>query len=1644
MINPPAMGVFARDPTPKSNAHAVASKHHPDSLPNKFAPNPQVPATAAAAAAAATLNAAVAVVAKDERDEDDQNASDDAPDDDQGTVDEEAGVIRCICDCDDDDGFTIQCDRCLVWQHCACFGMSQASVPDEYLCEQCDPRPVDVAFAQAHQQKRKNDEARKALMDRTIKRQTHNAAAAAAAAAASGVTTAYIYSNTGGRAAHSLEASTETTGEGENLASPTSAQASSSSNGRSRKPSQALDLSNTHFVVPEVPASAGSSAKSNKRKGKNGSRRQGGSSTGNGGADTPTTPGRGTLTPTNRGDERYDDPFDMADRLEAWHVEFTPIGRNVVADPNILVPLATAMLEWEDGSPLRASPGPGGKMIVPVRPRSSLRRRSNSIGPTKTDDIVMSSIDEDGSELIKSEKASSSDGPEFGLAAVGDECVPVEMEGSSLADLGVKTYVKLISESASGGVFSNVLQINGAADEPQRSWSASRAFSRPVMHGLFAEASIPAGTFISEFRGELYSADTYRKEPINQYAALGTVKPHVHLLPPPLNLTIDARRFGNEARFARFSCHPNAVLRPILFRRTAEGSAPELHSQQGSRSHSPYPNVNAEGGSKTASGAASPAAAPSDEPELLFGIFAISDISRSHEITLGWEWDDAHIVHFLPELVQNPTMEPRELRSSGGGTRRSMIDAERHTANLVAIAERGEFPYASTEFSSKMNSVTAALMGCVLCACIGSAAAPGGGSGASANNGRKQDCAVAQMLRVGNGMSLLNVVMPGKSNRRAKLPDFSPLVGVKRWWRPLSMPPTPASSDKEAQSPMDRNPMIPNEHSDILSTTANLTEEAAIHAELAHDLGFSCDGPEPDAGVSIVEGQLNDVQDQDVEMGEDDANDDDDDDVKSEASSLTDPLSGLSHGEEASDEEDPELMKALQRVDARRTDKDDEERSGSFILPLKKRAARTRIKATLLESDSESDSAAAGDGKRGGTLRKEGRSGSKRKAKARPSRLSLGGDSDEDASHAVRPLKKRRKSGNPADPSSPLSSAPSQASRNSSLSPPPPVKLGGRGPDYTSSDSEDESASEASDASIPFRGSAAGSKKRSRFEAGEARRRRIATTDADDTPQARKKKTKARLHRESIADMGDPESSDEAEEASVDEASKVRAATPTRLSTKQDKKASKVVSSQKGSPACNKAKKARRVLSDSDTDESDREGTPKASRKPMEESTGERPRLGDSLPWIPKIKSEDGRGEGAPATNDDGSQQPSGTSPATTTDPTRKAGEADGPKTEDVPVSEEKKEPEAAAAAAAAAAAVTETRAPVVKEEPRVKLSLAEYKKRLAERRTSSLASTGAPSSTGGDGATPPPGSDGPAPPDGTPAAEVSSSVSAPPPSRTERVPDIALKAPAVAAAATRAGPDDARSSPSGTGAASAGDASPKAPVSPAPTPTRPAFFASVSAPTAIRSVEIPRSPSPESGGAPAAAAAAAPPVTATSASSQDAPSVPSPSSVHAPHPSQGQSQGASPSQSSSHSHSHGHSHGHGHGHGHGHSHSQGSSYSRSTWAPAPLSPCGRAGAGPPPAHGPSASGASGWQGSYFSPRASFNPPRAPRAFNHSASAGASAGAGGPPLRDYAGVPTGPASMRDDDPRARAWRPRARAPRGGPPPRGAGSGGGWR
>lgn len=66
-------------------------------------------------------------------------------------------ITRCICEFSHDDGYMIQCDRCFVWQHVDCMEIDRENIPDEYLCEACEPRHVDRFRARALQIRRRQE-----------------------------------------------------------------------------------------------------------------------------------------------------------------------------------------------------------------------------------------------------------------------------------------------------------------------------------------------------------------------------------------------------------------------------------------------------------------------------------------------------------------------------------------------------------------------------------------------------------------------------------------------------------------------------------------------------------------------------------------------------------------------------------------------------------------------------------------------------------------------------------------------------------------------------------------------------------------------------------------------------------------------------------------------------------------------------------------------------------------------------------------------------------------------------------------------------------------------------------------------------------------------------------------------------------------------------------------------------------------------------------------------------------------------------------------------------------------------------------------------------------------------------------------------
>ena len=145
---------------------------------------------------------------------------------------------------------------------------------------------------------------------------------------------------------------------------------------------------------------------------------------------------------------------------------------------------------------------------------------------------------------------------------------------------------------------------------------------RPPSYTVRTTQPIPSSTLIAPYTSTIVPSTVYLSDPLNSYAHLGMPKPFVHLTGPPLDLALDARLAGNGSRYVRSGCRPNAILRPMLCR----------------RSH----KTNANG-------------CPSEDT-LGFGVFALRDLKAHEEVVLGWEWDDGSVIHHLPALIDSPQL----------------------------------------------------------------------------------------------------------------------------------------------------------------------------------------------------------------------------------------------------------------------------------------------------------------------------------------------------------------------------------------------------------------------------------------------------------------------------------------------------------------------------------------------------------------------------------------------------------------------------------------------------------------------------------------------------------------------------------------------------------------------------------------------------------------------------------------------------------------------------------------------------------------------------------------------------------------------------------------------------------------------------
>ncbi|KAL5511001.1 hypothetical protein ACEPAG_3720 [Sanghuangporus baumii] len=191
---------------------------------------------------------------------------------------------------------------------------------------------------------------------------------------------------------------------------------------------------------------------------------------------------------------------------------------------------------------------------------------------------------------------------------------------------------------------------------------------RPPSYSLQTTGPIANSGLIAPFTSTIIPSAQYLADPLNGYAQMGIPKPHVHLVPPPLSVALDARMAGNEARFIRSGCRPNAVLRPVL-----------CPSKQQS-------DVN-------------------DQPGVVkFAVFALRDLKASEEVVLSWEWDDGAVVHQLPALIEEG------MRSGAGPSKMTPHHIERLRLQMQSIVESLKSSFVTCACGSAASDCAVRLM----------------------------------------------------------------------------------------------------------------------------------------------------------------------------------------------------------------------------------------------------------------------------------------------------------------------------------------------------------------------------------------------------------------------------------------------------------------------------------------------------------------------------------------------------------------------------------------------------------------------------------------------------------------------------------------------------------------------------------------------------------------------------------------------------------------------------------------------------------------------------------------------------------------------------------------------------------------------
>ncbi|KAJ2365376.1 SET domain-containing protein 3, partial [Coemansia sp. RSA 2610] len=143
--------------------------------------------------------------------------------------------------------------------------------------------------------------------------------------------------------------------------------------------------------------------------------------------------------------------------------------------------------------------------------------------------------------------------------------------------------------------------------------------------GLYAREAIGRDRYICEYRGQVVLKAAYKEDPKNYYELLRTTRPYSQFH-QEVDLCVDARRQGSEARFVRRSCTANVVLRSMYV-------------------------------------------VGSDDALIHLGLFAARDIEADEELTVSWEWDDGE----LPAVASMSPSDAEDYLGRPEGRRMSKV-----------------------------------------------------------------------------------------------------------------------------------------------------------------------------------------------------------------------------------------------------------------------------------------------------------------------------------------------------------------------------------------------------------------------------------------------------------------------------------------------------------------------------------------------------------------------------------------------------------------------------------------------------------------------------------------------------------------------------------------------------------------------------------------------------------------------------------------------------------------------------------------------------------------------------------------------------------------------------------------------------------